>query len=230
MKKNGFTIIELIAVLVIIVIIFLSATILVKKIVDKTRENARKRSIDAYGRAVELAASEYLLDNGSKVNDINLLNVKYSGDPVACDINVVYQNMAFLSKCTVDGVIVKDKRSMDGYYQYGDIIKFGDFYSEKVKKSIEKYKLQNAGLIPLSINDLELNLDNFNFSCDFKKINSDGSYYLSKCNLGGVDIYSKNSSDGYYHWGGLKYYVGDVVRYNNIDFFVIENKKRTYKK
>ena len=49
-KKNGFTLIELIAVLVILAILALIVTPLVMNIIRKARISADKRSIDAYGR------------------------------------------------------------------------------------------------------------------------------------------------------------------------------------
>ena len=63
-KKSGFTLIELIAVLVIMAILALIVTPLVMSIIRKARVAADKRSIDAYGRSVELAIAGYLLDNG----------------------------------------------------------------------------------------------------------------------------------------------------------------------
>ena len=63
-KKNAFTLIELIAVLVILAIIALIVTPLVMNIVKKAKDSANKRSVDAYGKAVELGVATYLLDNG----------------------------------------------------------------------------------------------------------------------------------------------------------------------
>lgn len=65
MKKKGFTLIELIAVLVILAILALIVTPLVMNIIKKARISADKRSIDTYGRSIELAVASYLLDNGS---------------------------------------------------------------------------------------------------------------------------------------------------------------------
>ncbi len=88
----AFTLIELIAVLVILAIIMLIVTPLVMNIIKKSKINSLKRSVDGYGHAVELAASEYLLDNGTKANSFDVLNVKYSGKEISCDTKVVYQN------------------------------------------------------------------------------------------------------------------------------------------
>ena len=62
-RKKGFTIIELIGVLVIMAIIALIVTPLVMNIIRKARISEDKRSIDAYGRSMELAIASYLLDH-----------------------------------------------------------------------------------------------------------------------------------------------------------------------
>ena len=65
MKKNkAFTLIEIIAVLVILAILALIVTPLVMNIIKKARIAADKRSIDAYGRSVELAITSYLMIQG----------------------------------------------------------------------------------------------------------------------------------------------------------------------
>ena len=82
MKKKAFTLIELIAVLVILAILALIVTPLVMNIIRKARVSADKRSIDAYGRSVELAIANYLLDNGDFPTSIDQLTIEYLGDEV----------------------------------------------------------------------------------------------------------------------------------------------------
>ena len=83
-KKKGFTLIELIVVLVIMAILALIVTPLVMSIIRKARIAADKRSIDAYGRSIELAIAGYLLDNGKFPTDVSQLTIEYSGDTVSC--------------------------------------------------------------------------------------------------------------------------------------------------
>ena len=112
MKKKGFTLIELIAVLVILAILALIVTPLVMNIIRKARIAADKRSIDAYGRSVELAIANYLLDNGDFPTSINDLTIEYSGDEVVCSTTQLNSDSSvYLAGCAVAG------RNVD--YSYG---------------------------------------------------------------------------------------------------------------
>ena len=109
-KMKGFTLIELIAVLVIMAIIALIVTPLVMSIIKKAKVSADKRSIDAYGRSVELAIAGYLLDNGSFPTSIEQLTIEYSGDEVVCSTTQLNSDSSvYLAGCTVGG------RSVEGY-------------------------------------------------------------------------------------------------------------------
>ena len=112
MKKKGFTLIELIAVLVIMAIIALIVTPLVMSIIKKAKVSADKRSIDAYGRSIELAIAGYLLDSGTFPTNISQLTIEYSGAEVVCSTTQLNSDSSiYLTGCTVDG------RSVD--YTYG---------------------------------------------------------------------------------------------------------------
>ena len=114
-KKNlkrgkGFTLIELIAVLVIMAIIALIVTPLVMNIIRKARTSADKRSIDAYGRSIELAIAGYLMDKGSFPTSIDQLTIEYSGDEVVCSTTQINTDSSvYLAGCTVGG------RSVENY-------------------------------------------------------------------------------------------------------------------
>ena len=113
MKKKAFTLIELIAVLVILAILALIVTPLVMSIIKKARISADKRSIDAYGRSIEIAIAGYLLDTGKFPNDISQLAIEYSGDRVECSTTQLNSDSSvYLSGCTVGGRSVEE-------YTYG---------------------------------------------------------------------------------------------------------------
>ena len=130
-KKNAFTLIELVAVLVIMAILALIVTPLVMNIIRKTRIAADKRSVDAYGRSIELAIAGYLLDNGKFPTDVNQLSIEYSGDEVVCETTQINTDSSvYLAGCSVAG------RSVEGYtygseeivtydaYQVGDHVSY----------------------------------------------------------------------------------------------------------
>ena len=113
-KKKGFTLIELIAVLVIMAIIALIVTPLVMSIIRKARISADKRSIDAYGRSIELAIAGYLLDTGKFPTEVSQLTIEYSGNQVVCETTQINTDSSvYLAGCTVAGRNVEN-------YTYGE--------------------------------------------------------------------------------------------------------------
>ena len=119
-KKNAFTLIELVAVLVIMAIIALIATPLVLSLINNAKASANKRSVDAYGKAVEFAAMTYLMDNEEYPTDLSTLEVEYTGKEVTCNVMTLNTDGSlYLSECSVGGTEVKDKNTEDGWYHYG---------------------------------------------------------------------------------------------------------------
>ena len=119
-KRKGFTLIEVIAVLVILSIIFLIVTPLVMNIIRKSKDSANKRSIDAYGRSVEYAVATYMLDDTEFPTSFDDISIEYRGSKVECAVNIVnYDGSVFLDKCAVNGKLIKDSKFNSGYYQYG---------------------------------------------------------------------------------------------------------------
>ena len=112
-RGKGFTLIELIAVLVIMAILALIVTPLVMNIIRKTKLAADKRSIDAYGRSIELAIAGYLMDTGTFPTQISQLTIEYSGSEVVCSTTQLNSDSSvYLTGCRVDG------RDVD--YAYGE--------------------------------------------------------------------------------------------------------------
>ena len=88
-KKKAFTLIELIAVLVILAIVALIVTPLVMSIIKKSKVSADMRSIDAYGRSVEIGVASYLLDHQDFPTSFEDITVEYRGATVVCsDVGV----------------------------------------------------------------------------------------------------------------------------------------------
>ena len=142
-KRNGFTLIELIAVLVIMAIIALIATPLVMSIIRKARVSADKRSIDAYGRSIELAIAGYLLDNGKFPTEVSQLTIEYSGNEVVCETTQINSDSSvYLAGCTVGGRSVEytygtDKSPSYAAYQVGDTVTYNE---------VDYYVIKNSGV------------------------------------------------------------------------------------
>ncbi len=100
-KKNGFTLIELLAIIVILAIIAVITVPIILNIIETAREGAAKNSVTGYGKAVELAFTEYQYQSeldgttpskkdGDKTIKLTVdgseieLTVNYEGDDVTC--------------------------------------------------------------------------------------------------------------------------------------------------
>jgi len=152
MKKRmkGFTLIELIAVLVIMAILALIVTPLVMNIIRKARVSADRRSVDAYGRSIELVIAGYLLDTGKFPTEVSQLTIEYSGNKVECSTTQINTDSSvYLAGCTVVG------RNVENYtygedktppaptytaYQVGDEVKYNnvDYYVIKDSNASEE--------------------------------------------------------------------------------------------
>ena len=119
-RSRGFTLIELIAVLVIMLIIAIIVTPLVLNVVRKAKDSANKRSVDAYGKSIDLAVASYLLDTKEFPTSFNELTIEYTGKEVVCGIEQLNEDSSvYLSECTVGNSEVKDSSTDDGWYHYG---------------------------------------------------------------------------------------------------------------
>ena len=137
MRKKGFTLIELLAVIVILAIIALIAVPIVINIINDSKYESQKRSIDLYAEALKQTVANYQLKNNKKVEgkfnttdgktltrDDTTLNVDYKGNVVCNRIVVNKDGSIYLSECTVDGDKVyiskeESKKENPSYYEYG---------------------------------------------------------------------------------------------------------------
>lgn len=143
--KKGFTLVEVIAVLIIISFIVLISIPIINNIIDKSKEKVNKQSVDNYAHAIELAQSEYRLEHGYYTYDINNLKINYTGKIITCDeISLNENGSVYVNKCKIDGVYIEDLTSNTGYYSYGTIIfdyKIGD---EVTYNGIDFYVVKNS--------------------------------------------------------------------------------------
>ena len=214
-KKKGFTLIELIAVLVIMAIIALIVTPLVLNIIRKARVAADKRSIDAYGRSIEYAIATYLLDTGNFPTEISQLTIEYSGDEVVCSTTQLNSDSSvYLTGCTVAGRSVdyaygKDKTPSVPTYQAYSV---GD---EVTYNNVDYYVIKDSGVAEETVTLLKaepLTVDEVNL---YGGVGTEDNH---------VNMYNKNQSSPFYQtandingYGGMAYYTSETCGHKDSD-------------
>ena len=208
-KKNAFTLIELVAVLVIMAIIALIVTPLVMSIIRKARISADKRSVDAYGRSIELAIASYLLDTGAFPTSVEQLTIEYSDNEVVCSTTQINTDSSvYLAGCTVAG------RSVEGYtygkgggeeptptytaYSVGDQVTYNNINYYVIKDSSaseESVTLLKAE--PLTV----------------AEVNEYGAGHVNRYTSSSVG--TAYDSNGY---GGMQYYSSSTCGYNESEW------------
>ena len=198
-KSKAFTLIELIAVLVILAILALIVTPLVLNIIKKARTAADKRSIDAYGRSVELAIADYLLDKGEFPTSIDQLKVEYTGDKVECTTTQIKSDSSvYLAGCTVAG------RDVTGYtygteeaaptytaYTVGDEVTYNNVDYRIIKNSsASESTVTLLKSEPLTYEEVQT------YS------NGTGSETRDNNGYGGMQYYSSDTCNGYGTYDG----------------------------
>ena len=107
MKKNAFTLIELLAVIIILSIIFLIAVPFIAKVINTAKEKSNEESVKLYGHALENAVSDYYV-NHPETMEISLEQIKeekllkYNGSRIDCDIVQISKKKVYLSSCKVN--------------------------------------------------------------------------------------------------------------------------------
>ena len=200
----GFTLIELIGVLVIMAIIALIVTPLVMNIIRKARTAADKRSIDAYGRSIEIAIAGYLLDNGYFPTSIGQLTIEYSGDEVVCSTTRLNgDSSVYLTGCTVGGRTVDYAYGTDlttpaptyTAYSVGDTVTYNN---------VNYYVIADSGTSESTVTLLKAE------PLTVSEVNTYGGVGTANNH---VNMYNAKSSRSYYHtaynqngYGGMAYY------------------------
>ena len=203
MKRKGFTLIELIAVLIILSILSLVVVPLMLNIIRNAKNSANKRSIDGYGRAVDLAIANYLVEHLTYPDTFDKLEIEYSGSKVECKTSRINPDeTVYLSECKVNGRLVKDNNEIDGYYHYGTLKmtnqEYVDTYGKNLEDALKTYHDEHNEY-PTDYTILEIpNLDK-EVSCDVK-INCDGTVKLTSCKVDNEDVY-ENDTQEYYVYG-----------------------------
>ena len=211
-RSKGFTLIELIAVLVILAVIALIVTPLVLNVVRKAKDSANKRSIDAYGKSIDLAIAAYLMDTGDFPTSVDQLTIEYSGKEVVCGVAKLNEDSSvYLSECTVGGKEVKDSSTEDGFYHYGKLDKvvyqtysIGD---EVTYNGMNFYVIENSDENSDSVTMLKaepLTVD---------EVNTYGKDHVNRYTDSSVGTaYNQNG------YGGMAYYSSETCGYVNSSY------------
>ncbi len=175
-------------------------------IIRKAKILARKRSVDAYGRSVELAIASYLLDTGTFSTDLHNPTVEYSGQTVVCNVMSMKENGGlYMSECTVNNIDVKDSSTDDGWYHYNtrdlEDYEYVDMYAKSLEKALKEYHDTNNSY-PNDYQTLTLDYTGKKINCDVI-VNPDGTVYLTKCNVNDIEVLDETTDDGYYHYGKI---------------------------
>ena len=208
-RSKGFTLIELIAVLVIMAIIALIVTPLVLNVVRKAKDSANKRSVDAYGKSIDLAVASYLMEKGDFPTSVDQLTIEYTGKEVVCGVAKLNEDSSvYLSECTVGGKEVKDSSADDGWYHYGKLDKvvyqtysIGD---EVTYNGMNFYVIENSDENSDSVTMLKaepLTVD---------EVNTYGAGHVNRYTSSSVG--TANNQNGY---GGMTYYSSETCGYPN---------------
>ena len=209
-NKKAFTLIELIAVLVILAILALIVTPIVLNIVKHSKESANKRSVDAYGKSIELAVANYLLDKGEFPTNISDLEIEYSGKEVICNISLLNEDSSvYLSECKVGSSDVKDKNTSDGWYHYGKFqkkaYKIGD---EITYNGINFYVIENSDENSDTVTLLKrepLTVDEVN---KYGGVGTENNHVNKNTSSSKGTAYDNNG------YGGMAYYSSSTCGYN----------------
>lgn len=100
MKKNGFTIIELLGVILLLTIISLISVPIIINVITKLKIDSDKKSIEGYARSIEYNLNEYLMSHAktkiTNIENIRLLDIDFSdnfdGDEIFCSSESTDEN------------------------------------------------------------------------------------------------------------------------------------------
>lgn len=100
--NKGFTLVELLAVIVILAIIALIATPIVINVISEAQDGADARSVEGYVKAYESAYYIAVMKNQNPTFGDKTLTVEYSGAEVTCSSLVLGDDQKITATCEVN--------------------------------------------------------------------------------------------------------------------------------
>jgi prepilin-type N-terminal cleavage/methylation domain-containing protein len=224
--KKGFTLVELLAVIVILALLALVVTPRVQNAITGAKDSLAERSIDLYGRAALTAVNLYEVKKGvkpKKFSDIEKY-IEYNGEKVDCEIkNLNSDGTVFLKDCTVDTeevsgytfgnksicIGVTNEYRTTGNVPQGNFVP-GDEYLCEVKPGVE----YNFFVVSTQGDNVSLLLDSNISSTGTNKSNAQFGWQMSKLNADGP----KDAFDALYNatktWTNIRDLVVDYIDEN----------------
>ena len=194
--KKGFTLVELLAVIIILAVISTIVVPIVLNIVNDSKKSTYQSSIELYGKAVKQAILNYELDK--KVTPTTFTQIKpyleFEGNNVECNTKIIYEDgEIYLKDCSVDGNPVEG-------YTYGKRT-LGDTILKHATDNNYYYKTKP----------------------DFTKATEDGEFglYVAKDDLGDSYYFRGDVENNYVEFSTLnkaqKLYAGGFYNTEEID-------------
>ena len=196
--KKGFTLVELLAVIIILAVISTIVVPIVLNIVNDSKKSTYQSSVELYGKAVKQAILNYELDK--KVTPTTFKQIKpyleFEGNNVECNTKIIYEDgEIYLKDCSVDGNLVED-------YTYG---------KATLADTILKHAMDNKYY--------------YKTKPDFTKSTGEGEYglYVAKDDLGDSYYFRGDVENNYVQFGiwneelPSSYVIGPNVMYDSLE-------------
>ena len=195
----GFTLVELLAVVVLLAIVALIATPIIGNVIETSEESANQRSIEGYADAIRNEYYNQQTGGGIPViDDAFLANIDTEGNEIKCE-NVLYNTdyQVVLNKCTIADYTKKLYCYAGGEHYECDDNKFLDILSKSDGNQSEEDYTDSSGA---NTPELETNM---------VPIKYDGTNWVyADTNERYYDKYTYNTSDTTHERGKL----GDATK------------------
>lgn len=190
MKRKGFTLVELLAVIVILSVILIIAIPIVQNTIQDAIDSSKRASVELYARAVNQAISVYQMENHSDPEEFEDLEdyIEYSGDPVSCKVHEINDSITiFLAGCKVGtpGEEVEVDIAIGNPTAKASI----QLYGIAADKAIQKYKVKQ-GKNPVNFKDIEkyIEYSGSTVSCAIQEIRDDMTSFLGGCKVNNTEV------------------------------------------
>ena len=209
--KKGFTLVELLAVIVILAVLLLIVLPIVQNTIQGSQDSSRKASIDLYGRAADQAVERYQMVNHSNprsfadIEDYIEYNGKGTENDVVCSTKQINDDYTvYLSNCTVGGNPVeghkygKEGTPLTTYTQvykpqyYGDYSFFGAVGNTSAPAVADRLTIPPTGKnVYLGY---DVNEGTGNISAGYVCFKRNGNEYCLKGYDTSTDVFTKNTN------------------------------------